>query len=171
MKQKKTLTITSAFEAGNPDTITEFRYGTLHGIDEAIGAIWVDYPDNPTNRPLRAGLACPFITLDDLKRARVSVCMVQLNFIENDPSRPLVRDIYFSFVDQVKQQPDETIEKTVHLQAERLILEGTQEVVIKSGKVTTVYKGESGQLIEEADSIRSTAKTRNRLQGGAVLIN
>lgn len=153
------------------EEIEGFRYGKILEIDEATDTIWVDYADNPLKEQLPAKLASPFLTLDNLKEASLRPSLVQLEFIEGDPAKPLVRDVYFSLSDQAKEKKEEIIEKTVHLKADRIILEGESEVIIRSGNVSSIYKSDEGKLIEKADNIRSTARLNNRIQGGAVLIN
>lgn len=153
------------------DKIEGFRYGKILDIDEDTDTIWVDYADNPLKEQLPAKLASPFLTIDNLREASQRPSIVQLEFIEGDPAKPLVRDIYFSLADQAKEKREKIIEKTVHLKADRIILEGESEVIIRSGNVSSIYKSKEGKLIEKATDIKSTAKRNSRLQGGAVLIN
>lgn len=158
-------------ESDRNKKITGFRYGKILDVDENSDTIFVDYAENPLKERLRAKLASPYLTLDDLKEATHRPAVVQLDFIEGDPSKPLVRDIYFSLADQVREKKEEIVEKTVHLKADRLILEGTTEVIIQSGGVRSVYKASEGKLTEEAEKIRSSANRSHRIQGGSVLIN
>ncbi len=153
------------------EKIEGFRYGKILEIDESSDTIWVDYADNPLKEQLPAKLASPFFSLDNLKEASLRPSLVQLEFMEGDPARPLVRDIHFSLSDQVREKRTEIIEKTVHVKADRIVLEGETEVVIKSGKVQSVYSAKDGKLVEEADDIRSTARLNNKIRGGSVLIN
>lgn len=159
------------FNAETNEKIEGFRYGKILEIDEATNTIWVDYADNPLKEQLPAKLASPYLTLDNLREASLRPSIVQLEFIEGDPAKPLVRDIYFSLADQAKEKREEIIEKTVHLKADRIILEGESEVIIKSGNVRSIYKSEEATLVEKADNIRSKARLNNKVQGGAVLIN
>ena len=162
---------TELLTTNNAEKITGFRYGKILGIDEENDIIWVDYAENPLKERLPAKPGCPFLTLDNLKEASLRPNIAQLEFIEGDPGRPLVRDIYFSLADQAREKREEIIKKTVHLKADRIILEGKSEVIIKSGKVKSVYNAEDGKLVEEADDIRSSARINNRVQGGSIVIN
>jgi hypothetical protein len=153
------------------DLIKGYRYGKILEIDVETDTIWVDYPDNPFREHLPAKLANPYLTLDNLKEASLRPNIAQLKFIEGNPARPVIKDIYFSLADQAKEKRGDIIEKTVHLKADRIILEGEREIILQSGNVRTVYNGDTGKLTEKAEEIRSTARLNNKVQGGSVLIN
>lgn len=147
------------------------RYGEIISVDEEQDRILVNHADNPLHRPLPAVLATSLIDASSLRESMSRISLVQLDFIEGDPTKPVIRDIFFSLVDQVKNSREVITEKTVLIEADRIILDGRTEVVIKSGEVTTVYQGKESRLTVEADHIRSTAKKKNLVQGGSILLN
>ncbi len=172
MKTKKHISLPiEILQTKTDQKIDGYRYGKILEIDETAGVLWVDYADNPLKEKLSAQLASPYLTLDNLREASVRPNIAQLEFVEGNPAKPLVRDIYFSLVDQAKEKRGEIVQKTIRLKADRIVLEGDSEVIIKSGNVKTVYKAVEGKLVEEADDIRSTARRNNKVQGGVVLIN
>ncbi len=160
-----------SYQTETYESIRGFRYGKIIRVDPEFQMAWIDYPDNPLLELLPARIGNPSIKWDMLEQASQTKNMVQLHFQEGDPSKPIITDLFLSTVEKEKTQQTQSHEKVLHVKADRIILEGTTEVIIKSGEVMSRYNAEKGQLIEEADSIRSTAKKRQRIQGGAVLIN
>ena len=171
-KQQQNL-ISRCLETTELNKIEGFRYAEIVAIDPDTGFIWVDYPDNPLKRKLPALIKDNTLKIKNAPRSTLRPCMAKIVFDEGNPAMPMIKEVFYALnkADEETPDTDETLEKTIHVKADRIILEADTEVIIKSGKVKTVYQGKEGKIEEEADNIRSTARTNNRLRGGSVLIN
>lgn len=149
--------------------ITEARFGWITSIDQEKEVIMVDYEGNPFNQPIPAKPGRPFL-LQDLKKALKRVQSIRIDFEANRASSPVISDIYYSVFDQ-EQTLEETQKKEIHIQAQRIILEGAQEVLIKSGSVSTRYTAKTGKLKEQAEYVSSNARISNKIKGGSVSLN
>jgi hypothetical protein len=147
-----------------PEPITVPRIGRIVRVEN--GEVLVDFDGNPEGRPLPARLSRPFM-MSDIETAVENVLDVRLEFIDGRPDRPVVADIYYSILDSGKK----TAPKDIHVVARKIVLEGTEEVVIKSGNAQTTYSALGGRLVEEATQIKSSAVVTNKIQGGSINLN
>ncbi|MCP4294777.1 MAG: hypothetical protein GY786_04140 [Proteobacteria bacterium] len=152
-------------------SIEGHRYGKITSVDENEGTLWVDYENSQLKRSVLAVLANPFHTLAHLKEACIEGYLVKLEFIGNDPKQPVVKEIYMPLGAQIKIQEQADQQTVLHIKADKLILEGRDEVLIKSEETKAQYLGKKNRITEEADDIRSNAWVKNRITGGSVLIN
>ena len=106
-----------------------------------------------------------------LKQSSFIANRVQLDFKDGDLLQPVIRDLFFSINALAVSEESKVIEDTIHIKANRIILEGETEVIIKSGEVKTGYHGKRGELETEAENISSTARSKSRINGGSVVIN
>ncbi|MCG8333069.1 MAG: hypothetical protein MJE63_01025 [Proteobacteria bacterium] len=157
------------FEKGH--TINGYRYGKVIKIDEELELAWINYPENPLFENQPAGIGAPGVTLEALKKAMSANHLVKLSFENSDPSRPVVVDLFCSVSEKKEQEKDLPKEKIVDVKADHIVLDAAKSLIIKCGEVEARFDAAKGQFVIEADSIRSTAEKRQRIQGGSVLIN
>ena len=150
------------------ESFAESRFGQIVHLDEKEGQVWVNYQGNPGEEPCVAQLGRPFF-LKDLRRAWRSVQAVRLTFVEQDPQKPVIQDIYYSILETEKKEGLEKEE--IHIKTKRLILEGTEEVFIRSGEAMTRYVAKGGKRQDSANSISSQAQRNYTIRGGNVNVN
>lgn len=144
--------------------ITSSRIGKIVKITN--GNVFVNYDENPFTEPLNAKLGRPFM-LSDIEIALENIQDIRLEFIDNSPDKPVITDIYYSVLEKEKKKGLQDL----HIIGRKIILEGSEEIVIKSGNAKTTYRARDGKLIEEATQIKSSAVVTNKVQGGSVSIN
>lgn len=138
-------------------------------VDPKMDQVWVDFQGNPTGKPLLAKLGRPFY-LDDLKRAQEQVQDVRLEFVGNEVRIPVIQDIYYSILKRAEQE-DNVPQKDLYLKGRRIVLEGTEQIILKSGETVTIYDGKSGQISAKARTMVSTASLKNRIRAGHLSLN
>jgi hypothetical protein len=146
------------------ESIGSPRLGRI--VKVVMDDVYVDFSENPYGGPLPAKLGRPFM-LSDIKNAIENILDVRLEFTDGRPDKPVVTDIYYSILDREKQRPV----TDMHIVARKIVLEGTEEVVIKSGNASTTYSSRGGRLVEEATQIKSSAVVTNKIQGGSINLN
>ncbi len=166
MKQKsnllKTLELSTNYES---------RIGRITTNDIENGIVCVNYQGNPLGRDLPARIAMRDLSLDLLNCAIESRLEVLLHFEGGDPGRPYIKEIFEPHPSIKEEEPDELLEKTIHLVADKIILEAHTEVMIKSGNVKTTYKGEEGDLKTEAENIKTKARYKTSIKSGSIQLN
>lgn len=151
--------------------IQGYRLGTIVTIDITKNSIWVDFPDNPFNKPILAQLGTPWISSDELTMFRDKLDCVKLEFLDSNPAKPIIRDLFYS-VNQLSRSGSKPFEdNVVEVEADRIILKGKKEVIIQCGETRTIYQAEGSEIVHEAEQIQSSAKTVNRVEGGSILFN
>ncbi|WP_341659251.1 hypothetical protein [Vibrio sp.] len=136
------------------------RFGHIKSIHSDNNHLIIDFEGNPSQEPVLAPIGRPF-TRAQINMAIDNQLDCRIEFMEGDLSAPIVRDIYFSLMAK-----DELI-----ISAERVILEGKEEVVIGSGSAKTKLSGNDGRITTEADYITSNAQKSNKIQGEKVTLN
>ncbi|MER2497049.1 hypothetical protein [Vibrio neptunius] len=86
-------------------------------------------------------------------------CLIE--FVDDDPSIPSLTDIYFSLLGQ----------EEIIITAERMILEGKQELTVISGETETKYSDNDGRITTKATHITSQAEKVNRIRGSKIELN
>lgn len=125
------------------------------------GEPWVDYPSAPSG-PRLAVLAAPPPT--GALEGAIGRHVVLL-FEGGDPERPLI-------VGWVEETPDARVapSRTVRVDGERILLQGTREVVLECGEASVTLTAD-GKLVLRGVQIVSDAQRLNRIRGAAVRIN
>ena len=166
---KKTEVLTKIIEKSRPDQPSNYQYGRIKHIDEQDDIIHVSLDKNE-GEIVPAKLANPCLSIEDLKLAieRASLVTVDFNTLDG---HAVVRDIYFSLTDEKKNEKSKGQGETLHIAADKVIIEGKQEVMIKCGESKTVYLARNNKIKHEADKIHSSAKEWNKVQGSSVAIN
>ena len=104
-----------------------YRLGTITTIELTKNRIWVDFPDNPFNKAILAQLGTPWISSDELTVFRDKVDCVKLEFLDNNPAKPVIRDLFYS-VNQLNRSGSKPFEdKVVEVEADRIILKGKKK--------------------------------------------
>lgn len=142
--------------------------GWISDFDKQKNVVFVDFDGNPFGRPLQAKLGRPF-HLKDLTTAQNRAQEVRLDFENQNLALPIISDIYYSIFDGTLSNQSEELD--IHLQGKRVVIEASQEVVIKSGSATTRYMAKGGKIKEQATYISSNAMVSNKIKGGNISLN
>lgn len=182
MKQQDTDT--AVFLQETPTTAAaiapgEIVIGSLTGID-AQGQPLVDYPENPSGRPL-AAMSTLGITSVHVGRN------VALLFAKGDPQSPVImglihsplHDLILSYDANAQESPAEQQTAStpsplnvddVTLDGNRIVLEGKEEVVIKCGEASITLT-KAGKILIRGNYLLNRASGVNRIMGGSVQVN
>lgn len=141
----------------------EFRYarlGQIKQIHPDNGQINVDFEGNPAGEPVWASIGRAF------SRAQINLAIdnelaCKIEFMNTDPSLPILTDIYFSLLEH----------KSLIIKAEKLVLEGTQSVTVKSNNTSTHYDGRSGRITTKAEYITSQAEKTQKIKARKIDLN
>ncbi len=147
------------------------RFGHIVNLDKDNQTIWVNYPGNPLKKDLAAVLGSHVITYNELIKTIETIGVVKLDFIDNHPGKPIIRDIYYSFLENQKQNKEERHGESLHVEADKIVLEAEKELTLKCGNTIINLKSEGDQLVIEAKNIKSSASKDNRIRGGNVFLN
>jgi hypothetical protein len=143
--------------------------GNIVEVDPATKIVRVDFEGNPYKRPLQAMLGRPFM-LEDLTKALDYVLDVRLDFEDRNAAKPIITDIYYSIMND--HRPEEAfVDRDIVIKGRRIILEGNDKIVIKSGGAVTVYDAKSDGCVTKAKNVSSTATQTNRIRGGNINLN
>jgi hypothetical protein len=153
------------------ERIDSYRLGTIVKVDLEKNGIWIDYKDNPLKKPVLAKLGTPWVGSEELTFFINRADEVKLEFLNGDPTHPIIKDLFFSVNQMNSSQTKPANTKVMKIEADEIVLNGHQRIVIQSGNARTIYRAEGSQIIQEAEQIESTAVSENRLKGGAVLLN
>ncbi len=149
----------------NDDTLL----GQIVRVDRKNELIWISCPEK-SDKEIPTRLGSLYITLEDILNSNQRISLAVVDF--NAPGKwPIIRDVYCSLNESRKTQTSELEGRKIHIKADEIVLEGKQQVTIKSGDTQTMFKAKGGKLIQLANKIRSVAKQENKIQGGAVRIN
>ena len=153
------------------EKIESFRLGTIIKMDLEKNCIWIDFEENPSTKPLLAKLGTPWVSDDELNLFKNRIDTVKLEFLDGNPLKPIIRDLYFSVNEMNKSKSNPLKNKIIEVEADEIILRGRKQIIIQSGDARTVYKAEGAEIIHEAEEIDSSASTSNRIKGGTILLN
>ena len=155
----------------------EIIIGTIAGLD-AQGQPLVDFPENPSGRPLVA-LSTMGITAAHAGRN------VALLFAKGDPLAPVImglihsplHDLIVAYDAKNNDQPADEPTSTralkvddVTIDGQRIVLEGREEVVIKCGEASITLT-KAGKILIRGNYLLNRASGVNRIQGGSVQVN
>ncbi len=161
MKQKQSeVQEFQLYEQQEADSVCCARFGKIVGIGES-NSVRVDFDGNPFGQPISARLGRQFQRAE-LQAALDNQFHCRIEFIGGDVSLPLVTDVLFSILDE----RDELV-----IKAKRVVIEGEQELVVRSGDSETRYSGRDNRVSTKAKYVTSQAEKANKLQGGTVAIN
>jgi hypothetical protein len=137
----------------------------------ALSGVWVDYPDNPSGRPLIA-LSTVAVSEKDIGRE------VALAFETGNPTRPIL--LGFIHKPQISHAKDKMHHTStavdtanavnVQLDGEQLILTGDKEIVLRCGKASITLT-RAGKVLIRGTYLLNRSSGVNRIVGGSVQLN
>jgi len=155
------------------DRIREPRIGKVVSVQP--GRVLVEFQGN-TRGPLAARLAAS-LAPDELARAAREQPDAVLLFADGDPTRPILVNLLqpeslSPLTDNLLAElpTAHTEQKEVLVDGRRIILEGSDEVVLRCGKASLTLR-RNGQIVLRGVNIRSDADEVHRIRGGTVQIN
>ncbi len=149
------------YEQREADVASCSRFGTITAINESLDSVRIDFEGNPFGQPISARLGRQFKKAE-LQAAIDNQFHCRVEFINGDVSLPVVTDILFSILDDA----DELV-----IKAKKIIIEGEQELIVKSGETQTRYSGRDARVTTKGKYVTSQAEKAQKIQGGTVAIN
>lgn len=125
------------------------------------GTVKVDYPGNPSNKPLRAASLCTI-------SARDIGVEVALMFEAGNPQRPIIMGRLQRAPSQLKENFSETVD--IQLDGKRLTFTAEKEIVLRCGK-SSITLTRAGKVLIRGAYLLSRSTGTNRIKGGSVQIN
>ena len=171
MEKSKTTLNTILSQVKELERIDHFRLGTIVKLDAENNRIWVDYDGNPLEKPVLAALGTPWVNREELTRFINKIDSVKLDFMEGNPARPVIRDLFFSIKELNSSNSDLLEEDTLTVKASEIVFEATRQITIRCGNTQTIFKAEKSEIIQEADDIKSNGRKNNKIKGGSILLN
>ena len=150
----------SATILGSDQAFRCARFGQIKQIHPDSQQVSVDFEDNPAGEPIWASIGRPF------SRAQINLAIdnqleCKIEFMNSDPSLPILRDIYFSCLDK----------RELVIKAEKVVLEGSKSVTLQSNKASTHYDGRSGRVTTKAQYITSQAEKTQKIKARKIDLN
>ncbi|MCP3925184.1 MAG: hypothetical protein GY714_21630 [Desulfobacterales bacterium] len=140
-------------------------FGTIIELNEEGNKIYVDYEENPYEKPLVAWLAYR-ISYEDLKFATEKQLKVKLIFENGDYKKPVIERIDFSYFDEQEDNCQD-----IHIKGNKIVFEADSKIVLKSGSATAVLTASNGKFTIKGENIESSANLNNDINGASVSIN
>ncbi|PKF50037.1 hypothetical protein [Enterovibrio nigricans] len=137
------------------------RFGHIVSLNETRDSVKVEFEHNPFGQPLSAKLGRAFRKAE-IEMAIASHLTCRIEFVNNDIGLPVVTDIFFSMLDD----SDEVV-----LRANKLVIDTSQELVVKSGETETRYSGRDNRISTKAKYVTSQAEKAQKIQGGTISFN
>jgi len=151
---------TSFRETNNTGKIEGVIIGKVISCDDS-GAVMVDYPDNPFEKPLVAA------TLNSINAGDINKD-VALMFESGNPQRPIIMGRLQRSAEQVEEYPVDAV--NVQLDGKRLTFCAEQEIVLRCGEASITLT-RAGKVIIRGEYLLSRSTGTNRIKGGSVQIN
>ncbi|MCR9165749.1 MAG: DUF6484 domain-containing protein [Nannocystaceae bacterium] len=161
MAEQKVVVLQRAPDASIPEGAA---LGWVVRVDDE--GIWVDAEDNDTGPMLALSVAV--FDRDELEAAIADRREAVLMFVAGSPN-PVLLGL---------RQPNPVIEGTMDepegasaiVDGKKVRLEGQDEIVLRCGK-SSITMRRNGRVVIRGVQVESRATGRNRIKGGAVLIN
>ena len=150
----------SATELGPNNAFRCARVGQIKQVHSDNKQVLIDFDGNPAGEPIWASSGGNF-TPQQLGLAIKNQLDCKIEFMNMDPSLPILRDILVSCFDK----------RSLTLKAEKVVLEGTKEVTVRSQHTFTHYDGRSGRVTTQAETITSQAEKSNKIKARKVSLN
>ncbi|GLT16509.1 hypothetical protein GCM10007938_02850 [Vibrio zhanjiangensis] len=137
------------------------RFGRLIDFNQATNSVKVNFADNPIKQPIWARLERRF-TEHELELAIKKQVRCKIEFVNQDLTLPIVTDFLFDLFDDGKE---------LVLRADKLAVESSTELTIRSGDAETCYRGKEGSVTTNAEHVLSNASNTQSIVGGTIAIN
>ena len=151
---------TSFREIQNTGKIEGVIIGKVISCDDSC-AVTVDYPDNPSEKPLVAS------TLNSINASDINKD-VALMFEAGNPRCPIIMGRLQRSAEQVEKNPVEAV--NVQLDGKRMTFCAEQEIVLRCGEASITLT-RAGKVIIRGEYLLSRSTGTNRIKGGSVQIN
>ena len=136
------------------------RFGRILEADSEHSKVSVDFDGNPMGVPIWAAIGRAF-TSAEIHMAIDNQLTCKIEFIANDLTLPILTDIYFSMLG----------EETLVIKADKITLEGTESLTLKSQQASTHYDARSGRITSKANYIATRAEKLQTLQAQKIDLN
>ena len=171
MKNKLSTLTSIVTQTKELDRIDHSRFGTIVKLDSENNLIWVDYDGNPLEKPVLAALGTPWINREDLTRFINRVDKVKLDFLDGNPSKPIIRDLLYSLNQINSSDSDSFTQDLLEIKADEIILKANKQITIQCGNTKTVYNANRSEITHEADEVESKGHRNNKVKGGTIFLN
>ena len=136
------------------------RIGWITELNQDDARVKIEFEHNPLNQPVWATLGRAF-SRDAIHMAIDNKLDCRIDFISDDLEFPTVVDIYMSLLGS----------EELVIKAKRVVLDGEDEVVLRSGSTQSKYSGCDGRVSTSADHITSSAERMQKIQGLKISLN
>ncbi len=143
---------------GNQSAI-QHAHHIVTGIIKALseqGEPVVELGANDSGGPLRARSIVPIGEKDIFRQAVIM-------FDKGDPMRPIILGL-------LCRKDDSERQINVELDGEKLVLEGTREIVLRCGRASITLT-RAGKVLIQGEYVLTRSKGANRIKGASVQIN
>ena len=152
------------------ERIEGVRVGKIITVDES-GQAFVDFPGN-TQGPISARFTNS-VKPGMLQKTVSADRDVLLVFENNDPELPIIIDTLYSLVDEITESSTIALEterpKDVLIDGKRVTFDAKEELILCCGDASIALR--NGKIIIRGKDVMSSARRRNKIKGGSVLIN
>jgi hypothetical protein len=118
----------------------------------------------------RVSASLDFACLERAARERQEAVLI---FERSDPARPIILALLRStapLVEAILDGPTAQTEKVVHVDAQRVVIDGKDEVVLRCGRASLTLRRD-GKVILRGVNIVTHAERVQKIRGGKVQIN
>lgn len=136
------------------------RFGKILAFNKKNDTLKIDFEGNPLNQPVWGKIGRLFHT-EEINLAIDNQLACRIEFISNDLTLPILTDIYFSIFE----------EKELRIKAGSIVLEGEENLTLKSGTTSTVYHSKNGHVTTSASHINSEAERTHKIKGKTICLN
>lgn len=174
-KQTQELDLFAAIQSTeNRIAAGEVIIGSVNDVD-ALGTTYVDFPENPSQQPLKA---LTTLNLSDKDKHR----QVALMFEQGDLTKPIVMGLIHSpLQNMIENFAPDTEEKSVEIagaldldkvqvEGGKMTFEAEQELVFKCGE-SSITLTKAGKVMIRGKYLLNRSSGVNRIMGGSVQVN
>ncbi|WP_237359116.1 hypothetical protein [Vibrio azureus] len=136
------------------------RIGWISEIHPDLVRIKIDFEANPFGQPIWGTLGRAF-TKSDIELAIDNKLDCRVEFFTGDLNLPVILDIYTSLLKQ----------EQIVFRAERMLIEGDEELVLRSGDAQITMTARNSTINTEAKYIHSTAERVQKIQAEKISLN
>ncbi|NRB69263.1 MAG: hypothetical protein HRU48_18160 [Vibrio sp.] len=136
------------------------RLARILEADSEHHKVKVAFGNSATEEPTWASIGRGF-TKTEIHMAIDNQLTCKIEFVGDDLAKPILTDIYFSLLS----------EETLIIKADKITLEGTESLTLKSQQASTQYDARSGRITSKADYIASRAEKLQTLQAQKIDLN
>ena len=136
------------------------RMGWVYEIHPDNRHVKVDFEGNPLGQPVWAVLGRLF-TKADLQLAIDHRLDCRIEFVAGDIHTPILTNIYSSLLD----------EALIVLRAKKMVIQGDESVVLRSGETQMSMTAKSGTVKTTAQNINASADKLQKIQATKIRLN